>query len=123
MKDTKLNGAIVRLSDLFESGSLQATVAPAEFVDRVADEIVSLRARAEQAEADAVAISLEASEELAAMQKPCTWQETDGGEGWATDCGEMHVIIAGTPVENGYRHCCYCGHSLVERPWTEEVQS
>lgn len=54
-----------------------------------------------------------------AAQKSCAWTETDGGEGWATACGELHVILAGTPPENGYRYCCYCGQPLVAQPWTD----
>lgn len=40
--------------------------------------------------------------------KPCTWREDADGN-WHTGCQQIHVIIDGTPSENGYAYCPYCG--------------
>lgn len=43
----------------------------------------------------------------------CEWalDEPDSGT-WATDCGHMFTILAGTPTENRMAFCCYCGKPL-----------
>ena len=46
-------------------------------------------------------------------QTTCTWTEDDDGN-FETTCGEMFVLITGTPYENSMRFCCYCGSPLVE---------
>ena len=43
----------------------------------------------------------------------CQWVWEDP-EYWATGCGEAHVFIADSPIENGYKFCPYCGKRLVE---------
>lgn len=48
----------------------------------------------------------------------CQWMlqtEPDGGEWWATDCGEGHQFMHDGPALNGYRYCPYCGGRLVVR--------
>lgn len=39
----------------------------------------------------------------------CTWKEEDGGAYWSTTCGETYTIITGSPSENGFHFCQYCG--------------
>lgn len=45
------------------------------------------------------------------MTPTCTWTEDDDGY-YETSCGEMHVFITGTPSENHYKFCPYCGLEL-----------
>lgn len=40
--------------------------------------------------------------------KTCIWAEDADGN-WHTGCQEIHVFISGTPQENGYVYCPYCG--------------
>jgi len=56
MASKKLEAAISRLADLFEFGHLQASTNPAAFIGQAADEIISIRARAEKAEAALVRV-------------------------------------------------------------------
>lgn len=43
----------------------------------------------------------------------CLWtQDIDGN--WKSSCNNIHVLIEGTPRENGIRFCCYCGKELYE---------
>jgi uncharacterized Zn-finger protein len=43
----------------------------------------------------------------------CTWTEDADGN-WHTGCQEIHVFIVGTPQENGYVFCPYCGGKIKE---------
>jgi len=49
----------------------------------------------------------------------CEW--TDDGSTdlfssgtFITDCGQYFTIIEGTPTENGFKYCCYCGSPIEE---------
>lgn len=42
----------------------------------------------------------------------CKWKENENGA-WETECGEIFEFTAGTPRENGFNHCVYCGKKLV----------
>lgn len=45
----------------------------------------------------------------------CLWYEQDeDGEVWSTGCGNLFGITSGTPSENSFKFCCYCGRPLVE---------
>lgn len=55
----------------------------------------------------------------------CSWTEDADGF-YATACGQAHVFTTGTPAENEYRFCPYCGRAQEtvahepERPdWLE----
>ena len=51
-----------------------------------------------------------------ALTAECAWYQ-DGEEGpWATGCGHYFSIIDGTPTENDFRYCCFCGAALREIP-------
>ena len=52
---------------------------------------------------------------------PCTWTEDEDAGAYDTACGNKHLFIEGTPAENGYRFCPYCGGALVDA--AEAVQS
>lgn len=41
----------------------------------------------------------------------CTWTETIMGN-YETQCGGSHAFIDGSPGENGYVYCPYCGGSI-----------
>ncbi len=43
----------------------------------------------------------------------CTWEPDEDGN-WDTTCGNVHVFIDGTPHQNGYRFCPYCGRPLAQ---------
>ena len=48
----------------------------------------------------------------------CQWKADDNGD-WHTDCGEIFVIVNGSPLENSMKFCCYCGKRLDEVPYEE----
>ena len=46
----------------------------------------------------------------------CVWVREIGGDRdilWNTSCGDIFVIMNGTPEENGMQFCCYCGQRIV----------
>lgn len=48
-------------------------------------------------------------------RKACVWAELDSDKGiWEPECGNTHIINAGTPAENGMKYCCYCGKPIKE---------
>lgn len=49
------------------------------------------------------------------MSDVCNWRETSEDWGiWESDCGNSFCINDGTPSENGFKFCCYCGKPLTE---------
>ena len=46
----------------------------------------------------------------------CIWtqQGDDENDTYETSCGEMHSITEGTPEENKFKFCCYCGKPLKQ---------
>lgn len=50
----------------------------------------------------------------------CIWTEDDDTGAYDTACGNKHLFIEGTPRENGYRFCPYCGGALMDAA-TEEA--
>ena len=49
---------------------------------------------------------------------PCEWIEDSDGW-WRTGCDKGFVVNDGTPAENGFKYCCYCGKPLKEIPFKE----
>ena len=47
------------------------------------------------------------------MNEKCTWSEDEDGLWW-TACKKIHEFFDGTPTENSYKFCPYCGKVLVE---------
>ena len=43
----------------------------------------------------------------------CVWTEDEEGY-WDTACGEKHEFIIGSPSENNYVFCPYCGDNIEE---------
>ena len=52
------------------------------------------------------------------MNPECHWyQENEDSDVWQTQCGHYMTIIEGTPAENEFAHCCFCGKSLAGHPF------
>jgi hypothetical protein len=47
-------------------------------------------------------------------EKCCTWIEEGEDDVWLTSCGQLFRFNVGTPAENGFKWCGYCGKSLVQ---------
>lgn len=45
--------------------------------------------------------------------QPCIWQQDEDGF-WHTDCGQVHEFMNGSPAENSYVFCPYCGKEIKE---------
>jgi hypothetical protein len=58
-------------------------------------------------------------ERAGVMRTTCLWR-ADADGNWTTTCGNEHVLIEGTPVQNFFEWCCYCGLKLTEQPYVEE---
>lgn len=44
------------------------------------------------------------------------WDEDDYGDTYeCTSCGEAFVMLEGSPIENGYHYCPYCGAKMDAR--------
>ena len=49
----------------------------------------------------------------------CSWKEDEDGI-YTTDCGEAYILIDGTPTENHFKYCSYCGRRCLDVPYKEE---
>jgi hypothetical protein len=56
--------------------------------------------------------ALKARDQRGALK--CHWSEDGEGSFWATGCDHAFTIIDGTPKQNGFRWCPFCGHSLEQ---------
>jgi hypothetical protein len=56
---------------------------------------------------------------LEADMDTCTWSE-DADSVWTSDCGQDFELVWGTPTENEFTYCCFCGKKLVEKQYSEE---
>lgn len=54
---------------------------------------------------------------MSEVMKTCEWKEesNDYEVVWITSCGEAFVVNEGTPEENGFKFCAYCGRKLIQR--------
>ena len=44
----------------------------------------------------------------------CTWkQDTHLGDCYETQCGDAHIFNDGTPKDNNFKYCPYCGGEIV----------
>lgn len=52
---------------------------------------------------------------MTASKAMCVWSR-DGydSDTWATGCGHYFTVIDGTPTENQFRFCTFCGFPLLE---------
>lgn len=57
------------------------------------------------------------------LEKTCRWKQPDYDDvdygRWHTDCGEYFCLTEGSPKENEFSHCPYCGKRLTEIPYRE----
>ena len=53
----------------------------------------------------------QAVEYFRARNHQCTWTQDEDGV-FDTSCGERFNLDSGTPSENGFGFCCYCGNRL-----------
>lgn len=53
-------------------------------------------------------------------RKTCTWRENQDGE-WDSTCGRFTAIAEGTPHENEWAWCCYCGGRLREVEYRDDL--
>lgn len=44
----------------------------------------------------------------------CKWKLEEEGNLYVTECENRHIVFDGTPEENGYRYCPYCGRKIKE---------
>jgi len=52
----------------------------------------------------------------------CHWRQDDEfSDAWFTECGQAQTLTVGTPRENDYAYCPFCGSKLVEVPFTAPV--
>jgi len=55
------------------------------------------------------------------MSDGCLWSQDDyDSDVWNTECGGVFYIVAGTPSENQFNYCAYCGGALTEELYGEE---
>jgi hypothetical protein len=50
------------------------------------------------------------------MNETTTCQWTISNDYWETACGEAFEFTEGTPIENDFNYCPYCGKPLTEQP-------
>lgn len=46
-------------------------------------------------------------------RETCSWSYDESDGAHQTSCGNMHIIIDGTPDDNGVQYCCYCGGRIT----------
>ena len=47
------------------------------------------------------------------MNPNCIWEEGEDSL-WHTGCNNIHMFLDGSPTENTYKYCPYCGKTLEE---------
>lgn len=47
------------------------------------------------------------------MGDKCEWKQDENGA-WGTGCDHLHEFIDGTPFDNDYLFCPYCGADLIQ---------
>lgn len=46
-------------------------------------------------------------------EQSCEWKLEDSESNlYVTECENRHLIFEGTPEENGYKYCPYCGRKI-----------
>lgn len=57
------------------------------------------------------------------LKETCTWTQIEDDGDWDTSCGDMFILLEGSPKENDMKFCCYCGLSLVEKLYEPEPEN
>ena len=47
--------------------------------------------------------------------KTCTWTYDDLYDFWDTSCGECFTVTEGTPKDNNFVYCPFCGKPIKEK--------
>ena len=55
--------------------------------------------------------------------KTCDWREDEDDGNWWTTCQQTFEFFDGTPEDNSFRFCPYCGLPLISVPRTNEDES
>ena len=59
------------------------------------------------------------SDTAAMPRKVCLWiQDSEGA--WETQCGQTFEVTSGTPSENGFKFCFYCGGELEQVEYADD---
>ena len=56
------------------------------------------------------------------MSEPCTWHLPHDELTWETACGKAFDFIDGTPSENEFKFCPFCGNPVTESQDAEDAQ-
>jgi len=43
----------------------------------------------------------------------CTWSYREFEDAWFTSCNNVHQLMCGTPKDNHYVFCSYCGKRII----------
>lgn len=54
------------------------------------------------------------------MSDKCEWSRDPDDEQYETVCGHAFMFNDDGPLENGFKHCPYCGCEIVAEPYGEE---
>jgi hypothetical protein len=54
------------------------------------------------------------------LMKVCKWFEDSEGN-YESECENMFVFSSGTPKDNHFLYCPYCGNELVQELYQEDV--
>jgi hypothetical protein len=54
------------------------------------------------------------------ISRECYWAYVPQEEYWQTSCEEAFALNEGSPEDNNFKHCCYCGGKLKQALQTEE---
>jgi hypothetical protein len=55
---------------------------------------------------------------LRKMQEPCKWEQDEDGN-YHTGCGCRFWFEEDTATENKIKYCGFCGHTILDVPYTE----
>ena len=47
-------------------------------------------------------------------QTECIWELDESDDVYYTSCSNAFIINEGTPTENAFKYCIYCGKRLIE---------
>jgi hypothetical protein len=48
------------------------------------------------------------------ISRECYWAYVPQEEYWQTSCEEAFALNEGSPEDNNFKHCCYCGGELKQ---------
>lgn len=50
----------------------------------------------------------------------CIWsQDGEDSDTWSTTCGHYFTLNEGTPKENNFKFCVFCGKKIKQDEWKE----